>query len=49
MSIPSFEDNETLSEDEKFRLESENVVYGRVTSTKAFVAKVDGQRYPGDK
>jgi len=44
-----FEDNETLSEDEKFRLESENVVYGRVTSTKAFVAKVDGQRYPGDK
>ena len=44
-----FEDNETLNEDDKFRLESENVIYGRVTSTKAFVAKVDGQRYPGDK
>ncbi len=44
-----FEDNETLSEDDKFRFESENVTYGRVLSTKAFVAKVDGQRYPGDK
>ena len=44
-----FEDNETLTEDDKFRLESEKVTYGRVQSTKAFVAKVDGQRYPGDK
>ncbi|RXA20501.1 ATP-binding protein [Methanosarcina sp. MSH10X1] len=44
-----FEDNETLSEDDKFRFESENVTYGRVASTKAFVAKVDGQKYPGDK
>lgn len=44
-----FEDNETLTGDDKFRFESENVTYGRVLSTKAFVAKVDGQRYPGDK
>ncbi|MDQ1253010.1 MAG: hypothetical protein QG646_2152 [Euryarchaeota archaeon] len=44
-----FEDNETLTEDDKFRYESEKVTYGRVQSTKAFVAKVDGQRYPGDK
>jgi DNA helicase HerA-like ATPase len=44
-----FEDNDTLTEDDKFRFESENVTYGRVQSTKAFVAKVDGQKYPGDK
>lgn len=44
-----FEDNETLTEDDKFRLESEKVTYGCIQSTKAFVAKVDGQRYPGDK
>ncbi len=44
-----FEDNETLTEDDKFRFESEKVAYGRVQFTKAFVAKVDGQRYPGDK
>ncbi|NLN44095.1 MAG: ATP-binding protein [Methanosarcina sp.] len=44
-----FEDNETLNEDDKFRFESEDVAYGRVLSTKAFVAKIDGQRYPGDK
>ncbi|WP_292371845.1 ATP-binding protein [Methanosarcina sp. UBA411] len=44
-----FEDNETLTENDKFRFESENVTYGRVLSTKAFVAKVDGQKYPGDK
>ncbi|AKB17333.1 ATP-binding protein [Methanosarcina sp. WWM596] len=44
-----FEDNETLTEEDKFRFESENVTYGRVQSTKAFVAKVDGQKYPGDK
>jgi len=44
-----FEDNETLTEDNKFRFESENVAYGRVQFTKAFVAKIDGQRYPGDK
>lgn len=44
-----FEDNENLTEDDKFRFESENITYGRVLSTKAFVAKVDGQRYPGDK
>lgn len=44
-----FEDNETLTEDDKFRFESEKVTYCRVQSTKAFVAKVEGQRYPGDK
>ena len=44
-----FEDNETLNEDDKFGFESENVTYGRVRSTKAFVAKVGGQKYPGDK
>ena len=44
-----FEDNDTLTEDDRFRFESENVTYGRVQSTKAFVAKVDGQKYPGDK
>ncbi|AKB82487.1 Bipolar DNA helicase [Methanosarcina barkeri 3] len=44
-----FEDNETLTDGDKFRFESENVTYGRVLSTRAFVAKVDGQRYPGDK
>ncbi|HIH92605.1 TPA: ATP-binding protein, partial [Methanosarcina acetivorans] len=44
-----FEDNETLTEEDKFRFESENVTYGRVQSTKAFVAKVEGQKYPGDK
>ena len=44
-----FEDNETLTEEDKFRFESENVTHGRVQSTKAFVAKVDGQKYPGDK
>ncbi|WP_410508756.1 ATP-binding protein [Methanosarcina hadiensis] len=44
-----FEDNDILTEDDKFRFESENVTYGRVQSTKAFVAKVDGQKYPGDK
>ena len=44
-----FEDNELLAEEDKFRFESENVTYGRVQSTKAFVAKVEGQKYPGDK
>ena len=44
-----FEDNEILNEDDKFRFESEDVAYGRILSTKAFVAKIDGQRYPGDK
>ncbi|KKG35583.1 ATPase [Methanosarcina mazei] len=44
-----FEDNETLTDDDRFRFESENVACGRVQSTKAFVAKVDGQKYPGDK
>lgn len=44
-----FEDNETLTESDKFGFESENVTYGRVQSTKAFVAKVEGQKYPGDK
>lgn len=44
-----FEDNETLTDDDKFRFESESVTYGRVQSTKAFVAKVEGQKYPGDK
>lgn len=44
-----FEDNEILTDEDEFRFESENVTYGRVQSTKAFVAKVDGQRYPGDK
>jgi len=44
-----FEDNETLTEEDKFRFESEKVNYGRVQSTKAFVVKVAGQRYPGDK
>ncbi len=44
-----FEDNETLNEGDKFKFESEKVTYGRVQSTKAFVAKVEGQKYPGDK
>ena len=44
-----FEDNETLKEGDKFKFESEKVTYGRVQSTKAFVAKVEGQNYPGDK
>ncbi|MDD2439624.1 MAG: ATP-binding protein [Methanosarcinaceae archaeon] len=44
-----FEENETLTAAEKFAFESENVVYGRVPATKAFIAKVKGQRYPGDK
>jgi DNA helicase HerA-like ATPase len=44
-----FEDNETLTEDDMFRFESERVNYGRVQATKTFVAKVEGQRYPGDK
>jgi DNA helicase HerA-like ATPase len=44
-----YENNETLNENDKFRFESENVAYGRILSTKAFVAKIDGQRYPGDK
>ncbi|MGB9927335.1 MAG: ATP-binding protein [Methanosarcina sp.] len=44
-----FEDNESLSEDDKFRFESEKVTYGRVLATKAFVARVEGQKYPGDK
>ena len=44
-----FEDNATLTEDDRFRFESEKVAYGRVPSTKAFVAKVEGQTYPGDK
>jgi DNA helicase HerA-like ATPase len=44
-----FEDNEALTKEDQFRFESEKVTYGRVQSTKAFVAKVEGQRYPGDK
>jgi DNA helicase HerA-like ATPase len=44
-----FEDNETLTGDDRFRFESEKVNYGRVQATKTFVAKVEGQRYPGDK
>jgi hypothetical protein len=44
-----FEDNETLTEENNFKFESEKVAYGRVQSTKAFVAKIDGQKYPGDK
>jgi DNA helicase HerA-like ATPase len=44
-----FDDNETLTEEDKFRFESEKVTYGRIQSTKAFVAKVDGQKYPGNK
>lgn len=44
-----FEDNETLTDADRFAFESENVTYGRVLSTKAFVAKVEGQKYPGDK
>lgn len=44
-----YEDNETLTEDDKFSFESEKVTYGKVQSTRAFVAKVDGQKYPGDK
>ncbi|MDD3042826.1 MAG: ATP-binding protein, partial [Methanosarcinaceae archaeon] len=44
-----FEDNETLSDADRFAFESEKVTYGRVLSTKAFVAKVEGQAYPGDK
>ncbi|MDI9395761.1 MAG: ATP-binding protein [Euryarchaeota archaeon] len=44
-----FEDNDILTEEDKFRFDSENVTYGRVQSTKAFVAKVEGQKYPGDK
>ncbi len=38
-----------MTDDDKFRFDSENVTYGRVQSTKAFVAKIDGQKYPGDK
>lgn len=44
-----FEDNETLTDKDKFIFESEKVNYGGVQSTKTFVAKVKGQRYPGDK
>ena len=44
-----FEDNETLSEEDRFRFEAEKVAYGRIQTTKAFVAKVEGQNYPGDK
>jgi DNA helicase HerA-like ATPase len=44
-----FEDNETLTDKDKFSFESEKVNYGRIQSTKTFVAKVKGQRYPGDK
>ena len=44
-----FEDNETLNDGDKFRFESEKVIYGRVQATKAFAAKVEGQRYSGDK
>ncbi len=44
-----FENNETLTKENKFRFESEKVAYGRVEHTKTFVAKVAGQRYPGDK
>lgn len=44
-----FEDNETLSEEDSLGFEAENVEYGRIQATKAFVAKVEGQSYPGDK
>ena len=43
-----FEDNETLTDENNFKFESEKVAYGRVQSTKAFVAKINGQNYPGD-
>ncbi|WNY26008.1 ATP-binding protein [Methanolapillus millepedarum] len=40
-------ENNSLSEDERFSFESENVVYGGVSDTKTFTAKVDGERYSG--
>ena len=43
-----FEDNETLTDEDNFKFESEKVAYGGVQSTKAFVAKINGQKYPGD-
>lgn len=44
-----FENNEKLTEEDKFRFESEKIAYGGVKHTKTFVAKVLGQKYPGDK
>ncbi|MDV0447725.1 hypothetical protein MsAg5_16370 [Methanosarcinaceae archaeon Ag5] len=41
-----YEDN-TLTDNDKFSFESENVAYGGVSNTRTFTAKVDGERYSG--
>lgn len=42
-----FEDNPTLTANEKYKLKSEHISFGKCTNTCTFVAKVDGTFYNG--
>ncbi|MDY0266413.1 MAG: DUF853 family protein [Methanimicrococcus sp.] len=40
-------ENGKLSEEEKFKFESEEIAYGGIQTTKTFVAKISGEQYAG--